>query len=71
MFLNNTKSDLTASQSQTMVFGKANTTNNTAAIRYVHSADGPTSNKIGLGFWDNDDKLNVLAAGSIDKYGNR
>lgn len=65
LFLNNTNSDLTSGQAQTMVFGKANSLNNVGAVRYIHSADGSTENRVSIGFWGNDDKLNVLASGRV------
>ena len=45
--------------------GKALSTNNISNIRYYHAADGSSSNYVGLGFWGNDDILNVVANGRV------
>jgi len=58
------KSDLTTS-AVAHIFGKANTTNNSATLRYYHAGDGSTSNYVGLGFYGNDDILRVYANGNV------
>ncbi len=45
--------------------GKAASTNNRAAVTYVHAADGSASNRISLGFFGNDNILNTLASGNV------
>ena len=57
------KSDLTGPYAY--VVGKAHTLNNTGNFRYNHIGDGSTSNYIGIGFWGNDDLLNLKATGQV------
>lgn len=45
--------------------GKSNTANNLANFRYKHQGDGADSNYVGLGFWLNDEILNVVANGRV------
>jgi hypothetical protein len=59
-------SGLATAANQLITVGKAITTNNTANIRYTHrGGDGSTNNYVGLGFWGNDDILNVVATGNV------
>ena len=48
-----------------VAFGKSNSTYNVAKIVYNHVGDASSSNYIGLGFWDADNILNVLANGKV------
>ena len=45
--------------------GKATSANNTANFRYKHVGDGNTTNYVGIGFWANDDILNVAATKNV------
>ena len=46
--------------------GKALSPNNTTNYRYTHrGGDGSTNNYVGIGFWGNDDILNVVATGNV------
>lgn len=53
-------------QNLALTIGKALSTNNTANFRYTHrGGDGSTSNYVGIGFWGNDDILNVQTNGNV------
>jgi Chaperone of endosialidase/Phage T4 tail fibre len=58
-------SSMVFGQNATISVGKAKSTNNIANIRYSHSNDGSSSNYVGIGFWGNDDILNVRATGNV------
>ncbi len=46
-----------------MVFGKYATTKNSASVRFNYSANGSSSNSLGIGMYGNDDLLTVYANG--------
>jgi hypothetical protein len=48
-----------------LTVGKETNTNNTANFRYTYSSNGSGSNYVGIGFWGNDDILNVTASGRV------
>lgn len=48
-----------------IILGKINTANNSGTLVYTHASDGSTNNRIGLGFWGNDNILNVRADGYV------
>lgn len=48
-----------------ITIGKILSTNNATNYRYTHIGDGSTSNYVGIGFWGNDDILNVQATGDV------
>lgn len=61
-------SSLTTGTTQNIAFtvGKALSTNNTANFRYTHrGGDGSTNNYVGIGFWANDDILNIQTNGNV------
>lgn len=61
-------STLTTGTTQNIAFsvGKALSTNNTANFRYTHrGGDGSTNNYVGVGFWGNDDILNIQTNGNV------
>lgn len=45
--------------------GKQESSNDAYSIDYVHSADGSTSNYMGLGFYANNDKVKIYASGNV------
>jgi hypothetical protein len=53
-----------------LFIGKSASTRNTATITWNHVADGSTSNFLGLGYYDGDNKLVVKADGNVDIAGN-
>jgi hypothetical protein len=54
-----------ANQNISLSVGKSSSTNNVANIRYTHCNDASACNYIGIGFWANDDLLNVQAGGNV------
>ena len=49
--------------------GKSGSTNNLAKIVFNYAGSGSTGNSLGLGFWDNDNKLKVFPTGRLDASG--
>ena len=45
--------------------GSANSTNNCGVVRFKYNGAGSTNNYLGLGFYGNDDILNVKANGNV------
>ena len=45
--------------------GSANSTNNSAVFRFKYNSAGGTNNYLGIGFYGNDDILNVRATGKV------
>lgn len=45
--------------------GKAESQNNLGKMAYFHCADGSASNRLGFGFFNNDNLFNVLASGNV------
>jgi hypothetical protein len=58
-------SNLATGNNVWMTVGKETTANNTANFRYTHSSNGSSNNYVGIGFWNNDDILNVTASGRV------
>jgi hypothetical protein len=58
-------SGITAGQGMSLVLGKTNTTNNAGTILWNHVGDGLATNYLGLGYWGNDNRLNITAAGNV------
>jgi hypothetical protein len=47
------------------LFGKAHSTNNSSHFDFVYSGNGSTNNRFSIGFYNNDNILNVLANGHV------
>jgi hypothetical protein len=48
-----------------IILGKTNSSNNASSIVYTHTSDGSALNRLGFGFWANDNLLNILANGNV------
>lgn len=57
--------NITAGQDIWSLYGKATSQYNCAVIRWTHVGDGLTTNYLGLGAWNSDNKLNVTAGGNV------
>jgi hypothetical protein len=55
----------TNTTSQGLIWGYANSSNNAADLHYFYTASNSTSNRIGMGFYDNGDIMNILASGNV------
>jgi hypothetical protein len=51
--------------SKYICFGKANSANNQAEIFYTHVSDGSNTNRLGIGFFGNNNLLNIVANGRV------
>jgi hypothetical protein len=49
--------------------GKSGSTNNLAKVVFNYAGSGSTSNSLGLGFWDNDNKWKLFPTGRLDING--
>lgn len=58
-------SGITAGQNVVTLYGKALSTSNCALIGWNHIGDGLSTNYLGLGVWNGDNKLNVTAGGNV------
>jgi hypothetical protein len=52
-----------------LVIGKSASPRNSGTITWNHVADGSTSNFLGLGYWDGDNKIVIKADGNVDIAG--
>jgi hypothetical protein len=55
----------TATTFQAMLFGYDNSTNNTGNVSFSYSGAGSSSNRLNLGFYNNDNIMNLLANGFV------
>lgn len=60
-----TRANLGLDETAFLTVGKSLAMNNTANFRYVHSSDSSGNNRVGIGFWGNDDILVVKPSGNV------
>jgi hypothetical protein len=57
--------NLTAGQNSLHIFGKANSTYNSAWVGYLHSADGSSNNALSFGMYGANNLMNLTGAGNL------